>query len=251
MVINQWMVGWFFNFTLKLSQLKCSDFFYKLYCFVSKLCLTLSNPMDCSPPGSSFHGVLQARILEWVAMSSSRESSWSQNLNHVSCIDRWILYHWVTWGAPFYELSNWKTVHPGQDSWGSGLLICWGRSFSVVGGPVYWRVSPSLPRFYPLVPGGILPCPWEPKMSPDIVRPVSPRAIAPWRWQSLTQRQSHWSSVSFLVMWGSHGAGPGPQPVPPLYPRMKLFRAPGRFQKPWMVPNPMYAVSFPTHAYLW
>ena len=38
-------------------------------------CLTLCNPMDCSPPGSSVHGVLQARTLEWVAMPSSRGSS--------------------------------------------------------------------------------------------------------------------------------------------------------------------------------
>ena len=37
--------------------------------------LTLCNPMDCSPPGSSVHGILQARILEWVAISSSRGSS--------------------------------------------------------------------------------------------------------------------------------------------------------------------------------
>ena len=38
-------------------------------------CLTLGDPMDCSPPGSSVHGILQARILEWVAMPSSRGSS--------------------------------------------------------------------------------------------------------------------------------------------------------------------------------
>ena len=38
-------------------------------------CPTLCNPMDCSPPGSSVHGILQARVLEWVAMPSSRESS--------------------------------------------------------------------------------------------------------------------------------------------------------------------------------
>ena len=37
-----------------------------------KLCLTLCDPMDCSPPGSSVHGILQAGILEWVAISSSR-----------------------------------------------------------------------------------------------------------------------------------------------------------------------------------
>ena len=40
-----------------------------------QLCLTLCTPMDCSPPGSSVHGISQARILEWVAISSSRGSS--------------------------------------------------------------------------------------------------------------------------------------------------------------------------------
>ena len=40
-----------------------------------QLCLTLWDPMDCSPPGSSVHGILQARILEWIAMPSTRGSS--------------------------------------------------------------------------------------------------------------------------------------------------------------------------------
>ena len=40
---------------------------------VSKFCPTLCNLMDCSPPGSSVHGISQARILEWVAISSSRD----------------------------------------------------------------------------------------------------------------------------------------------------------------------------------
>ena len=42
-------------------------------CLVTQLCLTLCNPMDCSPPDSSVHGVLQARILEWVDVPSSRD----------------------------------------------------------------------------------------------------------------------------------------------------------------------------------
>ena len=41
-------------------------------CLVAQLCLTYCNPMDCSLPGSSVRGILQARILEWVAVSSSR-----------------------------------------------------------------------------------------------------------------------------------------------------------------------------------
>ena len=42
-------------------------------------CLTLCNPMDCSPPGSSVHGILQAGILEWVAIPFSRGSSQPQD----------------------------------------------------------------------------------------------------------------------------------------------------------------------------
>ena len=44
-----------------------------------KLCPTPGDPMDCSLPGSSVHGILQARILEWIAMPSSRGSSWPRN----------------------------------------------------------------------------------------------------------------------------------------------------------------------------
>ena len=47
-------------------------------CSATRLCLLLCHPMDCRLSGSSIHGICQARILEWVAMSSSRESSWSR-----------------------------------------------------------------------------------------------------------------------------------------------------------------------------
>ena len=55
--------------------------------------------MDCNPPSSSVHGISQARILEWVAISFSSGSSWTRDQTHVSCIGRWILYHWATWEA--------------------------------------------------------------------------------------------------------------------------------------------------------
>ena len=58
------------------------------------------SPMDCSPPGSSAHRILQARTLECVAMPSFRGSPQSRDQTHVSCIDRWILYHWTTWEGP-------------------------------------------------------------------------------------------------------------------------------------------------------
>ena len=60
-------------------------------CSVTQLCHTLSDPMDCSPPGSSVHGILQAKILEWVVIFSSRGSSQPRELIHVSSMGRHIL----------------------------------------------------------------------------------------------------------------------------------------------------------------
>ena len=55
-------------------------------CLVTHSCPTLCNPMDYSPSGSSVHGILQARILEWVAMPSSMESSQGRDRIQVSGI---------------------------------------------------------------------------------------------------------------------------------------------------------------------
>ena len=73
-----------------------------LVCSVAQLRPTLCEPMDCNPPGSSVLGIFKARILEWVAISSSRGSSQPRYWTHVSCIScigRWILYHQATWEA--------------------------------------------------------------------------------------------------------------------------------------------------------
>ena len=76
----------FFHF-LKMSfiALLCCLIFYRC-CLVTQLCPTLCNPMDCSPPGSSAHGIFQARIPEWVAIFFSRRSSWSRAQICVPCI---------------------------------------------------------------------------------------------------------------------------------------------------------------------
>ena len=59
--------------------------------------------MNCSPPGSSVHGILQARILEWVVMPFLRESSQPRDQTHVSyvsCLGRWIVYLSCHLGSP-------------------------------------------------------------------------------------------------------------------------------------------------------
>ena len=58
--------------------------------------------MDCSPPGSSMHGILQERILQWIAMPSSRESFQPRNwtwVSYVPCIDRQVLCTCANWEA--------------------------------------------------------------------------------------------------------------------------------------------------------
>ena len=70
-------------------------------------CLTFCGSMDRSLPGSSVHGILQTKILEWVAMPSSRGSSWPRDwtrVSYVSCIGRRVLYHWCHLGSPQWSL---------------------------------------------------------------------------------------------------------------------------------------------------
>ena len=62
--------------------------------------------MDCSLPGSSVYRIFQARLLEWVGISSSRGSSWPRGQTHVSYISsigRRILYLWAIWEAHIYK----------------------------------------------------------------------------------------------------------------------------------------------------
>ena len=78
-------------------------------CSVAQLCPTLWVPMDCSPPGSSIHGISQIRILEWVAVSFSRGSSWPRDGTCVCCISKQICYPWATREArPQTFATHWK-----------------------------------------------------------------------------------------------------------------------------------------------
>ena len=64
---------------------------------------TLCNPIDCSPPGFFVHGISQAKILEWVAISTCRESLPPRDQTHISCIGRQILHHWASWEIPDFN----------------------------------------------------------------------------------------------------------------------------------------------------
>ena len=77
-------------------------------CVCAQFCPTFCNPMNCSPLGSSVHGIFQTRTLEWVAISFSRESSWSRDQTWgfcVSCIGGRILYQLYHLGSHLVRLS--------------------------------------------------------------------------------------------------------------------------------------------------
>ena len=77
-----------------------------MHVLVTQLCPTFCNLMDCNPPGSSVHGILQARILEWVAMPSSRRSSQLRDWTQVSWIARGFFTIWTTRDAILVEEGN-------------------------------------------------------------------------------------------------------------------------------------------------
>ena len=101
-------------------------------CSATQSCLTLCDPMDCSPPGSSVHGILQARLLKLVAISYSRGSSRPRDgtcFSYVSCIGRQVLYHQHHLGNPlailefyFFFLSKVKYLHKEEEVSRRGML---------------------------------------------------------------------------------------------------------------------------------
>ena len=77
-----------------------------MLCFIAQSCPTVCNPTDCSPPGSSVHRILQARILEWVAMSSSRRASQPRDQTQISCIVGRFFTIWTTREVPRHALEQ-------------------------------------------------------------------------------------------------------------------------------------------------
>ena len=103
-----WKMRFYYaGFCFVLFCLNCG----KIYCWccsAPKLCLTLCDPMDCSPPNSSVPGILQARILEWAAISFTRGVFPTQESNLHILLGRWILYHWATRETLWYNIPNMK-----------------------------------------------------------------------------------------------------------------------------------------------
>ena len=95
--VSHWWMGWSKFLSIKYvtpepkEDLKVSSFFFGV--------VVVSHSVVSD---SSVHGILQAKILQWVAIFSSRVSYWPRDRTLVSCIGRQILYHWATWKAHEY-----------------------------------------------------------------------------------------------------------------------------------------------------
>ena len=107
-------------------------------CWVASVMPDSLRPHGLSPPGSSVHGILQARILEWVAMLSSRGSSRSKDrirVSCVSCIGRWVLYPQCHLGSPRNHNSGfqyqWFLLFPARDTSPMGRSLLVGRGSSL------------------------------------------------------------------------------------------------------------------------
>ena len=88
-------------------------------CARAQLCPTLCDPIDCSLPGFSVHGMFQARILERVDTSFSWGSSWHRDQTHISgisCIGQWVLYHWATREAEKADTMSQTKIAGADDS---------------------------------------------------------------------------------------------------------------------------------------
>ena len=86
-------------------------------------CQTLCNPIDSSPPGSSIPGILQARTLEWVAISFSNAWKWKVKVKSLSCVQL-LATHW-TYQGPTRPLCPWDFAgkSTGVGTWQPSLLL--------------------------------------------------------------------------------------------------------------------------------
>jgi len=108
---------WFFS----VLYIQLSLEWLKAKVTVAQLCLTLCDPMDCTLSGFSVHGILQARIPEWVAISFSRGSLRSRDQTWVSCIAHRFFTVWAT-----RESCEWLRVFSfiSVYNWSCSLAVC-------------------------------------------------------------------------------------------------------------------------------
>ena len=158
---------------------------------VAQFCPNLCDPIDCSPPGSSVHGILQARILEWVAISFCRGSSLPRNWAQVSCIAGRFFTIWAT-----REAHRQVTRHKR----GQGAL--YPRFFTGVCPPSLWKTCPHL------VAGHTTPqnpaCWGKPKQHAEHTQPKCHDSAFVFAWNCLCQNPNTFVFKDFFFFNVDH-----------------------------------------------
>ena len=181
---------------------------------VAQSCPTLCDPMDCSPPGSSIHGILQARTLEWVAISFSRRSSWPRDMNIGLPHRRQTLYHLSHQGSLFYFSNTlsplWATSSSYSVSWSLLRLL-----FFFFLQPFRPQPTPMAPNSFEAAPD---PVPQPPLYIPFSLLPsqVQAMATAP-EPPPLPVPEASSETSPHPLPWGSQGSTPtslDPLPIP-------------------------------------
>ena len=124
-----------------------ADLFLFCFVFVAKSCPTLCYPVDCSLSGSSVPGILQARNLEWIAISFSGGYFRPRDQTYISCTGRQIFYRWATKEAPSKSLRK----HNSCESLLLLLIICISNVPSMIAlWSLNWRMGEvTRPEFEP------------------------------------------------------------------------------------------------------
>ena len=168
---------------------------WKVKVLVTQSCLTLCNPRECSPPGSSVHWISQARILEWVAITFSRGSSQPRDQTQVSCIAGRFFTVWTPRKSSsedyrsYYKNQLLSVFRATDILFGSFYVLALGLTW------ISWWCSSWLPKqfHFPQIISQWLPISKLPGPQNIYLNKICSQSMAPksyekkWKWKSLSR----------------------------------------------------------------
>ena len=131
----------------------------QLLLFVTQSCPAVCDSLNCNPPGSSVHGILQARILEWVAIPFSRGSFWPRDWTHITCIATFLT---------IWELLGQTAIREGAQP--NSLADNWIKDYSAK--PCTGRAGPSFPPSQ-FLPSGNVHSPSDGRQKQELNNPTA------------------------------------------------------------------------------
>ena len=167
------------------------------------LCPTLHDPIDCSQPGSSVHGILQGKILKWVAISSTRGSSQPRDQTHISCVSC-ITGRFFTWWAIREAL--YIFILPVEPDSYQPRSISWARSDSEDTWPRHLQgPQDSSGPPVPLTVLGLTSTSESWALSPEAATHLSQRRRKGLVWSGVFPQVGHNRNIYYQIYFGNTG----------------------------------------------